>query len=265
MLRRDQISHGWAYLAVAAICAYAVPALLLPAPLPAPASRVKAGPNRRPGAWLVEVDGWHIEIAGTPRPFRFAPLPAESGPVKDGLASPYDRWIAQYAVEYGIDARLVSAIIHEESGFQPDQESTAGAYGLMQVREIAARDVGEEEYREPEANIRTGVRYLDRLFEIFSQARGRNRMALVLAAYNMGPGHVQDAQSLATRFGYDPQMWDGSLEAILPLLEQPQFYEQLPNGYAQGRQTVGYVRRVLQRYDHLRRALVSLPSAPPGS
>jgi membrane-bound lytic murein transglycosylase F len=118
----------------------------------------------------------------------------------------------------------------------------------MQVRDIAAREVDAEAYFSPEANVRTGVRYLERLADMFRAASGRDRLALMLAAYNMGPAHVGDAQELARRFGYSPLRWDDSMDLVLPLLEQPAFYEGLPNGYAQGRATVGYVNRVLDRY-----------------
>ena len=70
----------------------------------------------------------------------------------------------------------------------------------------------------------------------------------MLAAYNMGPAHVEDAQTIARHFGYNPLRWDDSMDVVLPLLEQPAFYEKLPSGYAQGGATVGYVNRVLDRY-----------------
>jgi membrane-bound lytic murein transglycosylase F len=216
--------------------------------------------SRRGQTWQLSVDGWHIEIDQVvvePR----AEDPDEpdefwaSGP----FVSPYDPLIWKYADAAGIDWRLVSAIIYEESRFQPHVMSTAGAYGLMQVRPIAARDVGETEFQDPESNIRTGVRYLERLEEMFAEARGRNRLALVLAAYNMGPSHVRDAQSLARHYRLDPNVWYGSMMSLLLLLEEPQIYERLPNGYAQGSQTVGYVERVLRRFDAHRRSLVSRP------
>jgi membrane-bound lytic murein transglycosylase F len=177
------------------------------------------------------------------------------------LLSPYDHLIAHYAEAAGIDWRLIAAVIYEESRFQPDSISSAGAYGLMQVREVAARDVGEEEFIEPEANIRTGVRYLQRLEREFFAARDRDRLALMLAAYNMGIAHVQDAQTLARRFGYDPLRWDGAMDVMVSLLEEPQVHERLPAGFAQGRSVVDYVDRVLRRHASYRR---DLPAVPPG-
>jgi membrane-bound lytic murein transglycosylase F len=207
----------------------------------------------------VKVDGWYIEldeVAARPAPG------LDPEPVEPPLLSPYDHLIAHYAEAAGIDWRLIAAVIYEESRFKPESVSDAGAYGLMQVREIAAREVGESEFVEPEANIRTGVRYLQRLAREFSNSRDRDRLALMLAAYNMGIAHVQDAQALARRFGYDPLRWDGAMDVMVSLLEEPRVYEYLPAGFAQGRSVVDYVDRVLRRHAAYRR---DLPAVPPGS
>lgn len=212
----------------------------------------------RPGHWWVKVDGWYIEldqVAARPAP-ALDPEPAERP-----LLSPYDDLIAQYAEAAGIDWRLIAAVIYEESRFKPESVSDAGAYGLMQVREIAAREVGESEFIEPEANIRTGVRYLQRLAREFPTAQDRDRLALMLAAYNMGIAHVQDAQAMARRFGYDPLRWDGAMDVMVSLLEEPQVYDHLSAGFAQGRSVVDYVDRVLRRHAAYRR---DLPAVPPG-
>jgi membrane-bound lytic murein transglycosylase F len=129
------------------------------------------------------------------------------------------------------------------------------------VRAIAAREVGEENFVEPEANIRTGVRYLERLEREYGEARDYDRQALALAAYNMGAAHVQDAQALARRFGYDPLRWDGAMDVMVSLLEEPHVYERLPSGFAQGRAVVDYVDRVLRRYAGYRQQLPAAPSA----
>ncbi len=162
--------------------------------------------------------------------------------------TPYDALIDEAAETAGLDSRLVSAIIFEESGFRADAVSPAGAYGLMQVRPVAAEEVGEVRYREPKANLRAGTRYLKRLEKLFQPAHGRDRLALMLAAYNMGPAHVFDAQDLALRVGCDPFVWEGSMDQVIPLLEEPRVYRELRNGYAQGRQVVAYVDRVLDRF-----------------
>jgi membrane-bound lytic murein transglycosylase F len=207
--------------------------------------------------WSVKVDGWTLELdtvagLGVPPPDEAVEIPSP--------LSPYDRMIARHADAAGFDWRFVAALIYEESRFDADSMSDAGAYGLMQLLPAAAQDVGALRFHEPEANIRTGVRYLQRLRREYRSARERDRDALMLAAYNMGMGHVQDAQSLARRFGYDPYRWDGSMDVMVSLLEEPQVYERAPAGFAQGRAVVAYVGRVLERYAAYRK---ELPATPP--
>ena len=236
----------------AAVARAAVPAAV-PAAAAAPIAHVA-----RPGHWSVVVDGWYIELDGVAGVHSAAPERAEPVP---SLLSPYDQLIGKYAEESGLDWRFVAAVIYEESHFEPNSVSEAGAYGLMQVRPVAAREVGEVSFQEPEANIRTGVHYLQRLEREYAAAGDRHRQALMLAAYNMGLAHVQDAQTLARRFGYDPLRWDGAMDVMVSLLEEPQVYANLPNGFARGRSVVDYVDRVLRRYAAYRR---DLPALPPG-
>lgn len=211
----------------------------------------------RRGNWSVTIDGWYIELDGVAA----RPEPELDPPIIEApLLSPYDGLIGAYAERAGIDWRLIAAVIYEESRFLPTSVSDAGAYGLMQVMPIAAREVGETEYREPEANIRTGVRYLERLQRLYQVDRDRDRQALMLAAYNMGPAHLEDAQTLARRFGYDPLRWDGAMDVMVSLLEEPGIAGHLPNGFAQGRSVVDYVDRVLRRFASYRR---TLPPQPP--
>ena len=231
-----------------------VAAAMLPAAVAPPPPAARAA---RQGNWSVSIDGWYIEldsVAALPAPALVPP------PIEPPLLSPYDGLIGAYAESAGIDWRLVAAVIYEESRFVATSVSDAGAYGLMQVMPIAAREVGEPEFREPEANIRTGVRYLQHLRRQFQDARDRDREALTLAAYNMGPAHLQDAQALARRFGYDPFRWDGAMDVMVSLLEEPQIAGRLPNGMAQGRSVVDYVDRVLRRFASYRR---TLPAQPP--
>jgi soluble lytic murein transglycosylase-like protein len=205
---------------------------------------------QRPGAWSLRAGGWYIRVDGAEVP---VPAVAEltAAPRHARLAitiSPFDRLIAHHAEAEGFDWRLIAALIYEESGFNPRSRSDKGAVGLMQVRPIAAEAVGADRFETPADNVQAGVRYLRQLDEMFDAVTGRERLSIVLAAYNIGPGHVRDAQTLARRFGYDPNRWESALELMLPLLEQPSVYAQLPNGYAKGSETVAYVQRILDRY-----------------
>jgi len=217
---------------------------------PASVSTAEERAERR-GTWSVRAGGWYIRVGGAEIPVPpLSDLTAAPPGARLAISiSPFDRLIAHHAEAEGFDWRLVAALIFEESGFDPASRSDKGAVGLMQVRPIAAESVGADRFETPAENVQVGVRYLRQLDEMFHDAaEGRDRLAIILAAYNIGPGHVRDAQTLARRFGYDPNRWESAIDLMLPLLEQPQVYTQLPNGFGKGSETVAYVQRILERY-----------------
>jgi len=78
------------------------------------------------------------------------------------------------------------------------------------------------------------------------------RMLFTLASYNVGYGHVRDAQKIAEKMGRDPEAWQ-SLSQTLPLLRYPKYYRHTRHGYARGTEPVRYVDRIIVHYDVLRR------------
>jgi hypothetical protein len=220
----------------------------------------------------LRIDGWHIEVDAVDASGSLPPEPRSGVAVARVIRRPrssfsrYDHLIRWHAASNGLDWRLVTALVQEESAFKPTAVSAKGAIGLMQVRPIAAADVGETEFASPDDNIRTGVRYLKRLESMLAPASGRDGLALVLAAYNLGPAHVQDAQILARAYGFDPHRWDNAMALMLPLLEDPTFHRRLPSGYAQGRAAVTYVERILGRYERYKAEAGETPglAGPPG-
>jgi soluble lytic murein transglycosylase-like protein len=223
----------------------------------------------RAGGWYIRVDGVQVDPPIQARPPVRHPavssVAATSRLDQAAALSPFDQLIVHHAKAEGFDWRLVAALIFEESRFNPTSESDKGAYGLMQVRPIAAHAVGTDRFRAPDDNISAGVRYLRHLDGKFRDAKERDRIGLVLAAYNMGPGHVQDAQMLARRFGFDPNRWEGHIDRILPLLELPSIYTKLPNGFAKGRDTVAYVHRTIERYHLYQRQRPGTPAMDAGA
>lgn len=102
----------------------------------------------------------------------------------------YEETILAASEEYGVEPVLVAAVIREESRFDPEVESSQGAYGLMQIQPETARFISERsgiasDYRGPKTNIRMGTWYLNYL-----QNRYEGDERLVLAAYNSGEGTV---------------------------------------------------------------------------
>ncbi|ANA40221.1 lytic transglycosylase [Geobacter anodireducens] len=93
--------------------------------------------------------------------------------------------IDQCALEYGVDRSLVKAVIHAESGYNPNALSPKGASGLMQLMPKTAKDLKVANSFDPKENIKGGVRYLRFLLDTF-----KGDVALALAAYNAGMSRV---------------------------------------------------------------------------
>ncbi|NLF52128.1 MAG: lytic transglycosylase domain-containing protein, partial [Leptolinea sp.] len=88
--------------------------------------------------------------------------------------------------KYGVDADLVKAVIQNESAYDAQAISSAGAMGLMQLMPATAANLGVEDPMDPAQNIEGGVKLLRELLNQFS-----GNLTNTLAAYNAGPGAVQ--------------------------------------------------------------------------
>ena len=97
----------------------------------------------------------------------------------------FDAIINSCAREFGVDRALVKAVIHAESGYNPNAVSGKGAAGLMQLMPGTARDLKVADSFNPSDNIRGGVRYLRFLLDTF-----KGNVSLALAAYNAGLAKV---------------------------------------------------------------------------
>ncbi|MRR55320.1 MAG: DUF4124 domain-containing protein [Deltaproteobacteria bacterium] len=97
----------------------------------------------------------------------------------------FDPIVKSVASEYGVDKSLVKAVIHAESGYNPNAVSPKGAQGLMQLMPKTAQGLKVPNSFDPKDNIRGGVRYLRFLLDTF-----RGDVTLALAAYNAGLSRV---------------------------------------------------------------------------
>lgn len=163
--------------------------------------------------------------------------------------SPYDDLVRELAREKGFDWRLIIAQMYQESQFNPRARSFAGAQGLMQIMPRTAAQLGYRNMYDPEENILAGMTYMSWLEDRFPPSIPLDeRLFFVLAAYNAGHGHVNDARQLAARLGKDPDRWFDNVEEAMLLLSRPQYFRQARHGYVRGREPVNYVRQIKQRY-----------------
>jgi len=127
--------------------------------------------------------GFFAPDAASGQTFTSADLTASGGPVSPGPAD-LEAAFQAAAQATGLSPELLKAVAAQESGFQADVVSPAGAIGVMQLMPGTAAELGVDPYNAA-ANIMGGARYLASLLRQFGS------LSLALAAYNAGPGAVR--------------------------------------------------------------------------
>lgn len=97
----------------------------------------------------------------------------------------YEHIISACASKYGVNASLIKAVIHAESGYNPNAVSRKGASGLMQLMPGTARSLKVSNSFDPKDNVEGGVKYLRFLLDTF-----HGDVSLAVAAYNAGLNKV---------------------------------------------------------------------------
>lgn len=108
----------------------------------------------------------------------------------DASGHKFDALANEYSKEIGLPASLGRYMLHRETGGLKNPEtarSGAGAYGPAQLMPATAKELGVD-IRDPEANVKGGLRYLKKMYDRYN---GDEQLAL--AAYNAGPGNVDKA------------------------------------------------------------------------
>lgn len=169
-----------------------------------------------------------------------------------GVISKYDRLFQMYAGAARMDWRLMAAQCYQESCFDPNARSWAGACGLMQIMPSTAAHLGlpMSQVHEPEANVAAAARYMSELQGHFADIGDPSqRVLFALAAYNGGFHHVRDAMSLARKHGRNAYNWGDVREFVLRL-SQPAYYSDpvVKYGYMRGSETADYVDRIRARW-----------------
>lgn len=171
-----------------------------------------------------------------------------------GRISPFDDIIKREAASKNWDWRLIASIIYQESQFDTAAISWAGASGLMQLMPETALAFGVGDATNPVQNIRGGIKLLSWLdSQLKSEIpEPEERLKFVLAAYNVGLGHIKDAQRLARKYGKDPFRWSNNVDFFLLNKSLAIYYSDpvVKWGYARGREPYEFVASVLNNYGH---------------
>lgn len=169
--------------------------------------------------------------------------------------SPYDNLIKEGAAQLNWDWRLLAAVIYQESKFNPQSESWAGAVGLMQLMPETAERFGASNPLEPAQNIRAGVKFLKHLDTYWARenVREEDRIKFVLASYNAGLSHIIDARKLTAKYGGDVSSWD-AVEWYLLKKSDPKYYKDpvVMAGYCLCEEPVNYVKEILKLFEEYR-------------
>ncbi len=179
--------------------------------------------------------------------------------INGGRISVFDDYIKAHAKKHNMDWRLVASIIYQESRFNPEAVSWAGAFGLMQLMPKTAERFEVDSTSSPSQNIAAGIKlleYLDRRLKDEIED-DEERMKFVLAAYNAGLGHVLDARRLAEKYGKNPNIWKDNVDFFLLNKSRPEFYRDpvVRHGYCRGSEPYRYVYQILERYEHYKNAI----------
>jgi membrane-bound lytic murein transglycosylase F len=182
-----------------------------------------------------------------------------------GRLCPYDDLLKRHSVAIGWDWRLLASQMYQESRFKPDARSWAGASGLLQLMPATAREVGVRDPFDPEDNVRGAVKYLQWLTGFWDDRilDETERLKFILASYNTGPGHVEDAQRLTNKYGGDPLVWaDVSYWLLQKSTQKYSNDEVVKFGFCRGLEPVNYVDHILRRYGHYKEHVVAGRARP---
>lgn len=156
----------------------------------------------------------------------------------------YIQYFKDAGKKYNVPWELLAAQSYQESHWNPRAKSHTGVRGMMMLTLVTAKQMGIKNRLDAKQSIYGGAKYLAKLEKRFpKEVKGKNRWALTLAAYNIGMGHIHDAQILARKLNKNPYSWK-DMKSVLPLLGHVKYYKNLKYGYARGNEPIAYVNSI---------------------
>ena len=188
-----------------------------------------------------------------------------------GTLSAYDDLFRKYADDLGWDWRLLASQCFQESRFHPRARSWAGAAGLLQLMPPTARQFGVTNVYDPEDNVAGATRFIQWLEDYWADKipDEDERRRFILASYNTGHGHVEDARRLTAKNGGDDTDWEEVAFWLLQKSKREVYTDPVVKyGFARGLEPVTYVTLILERYEHYEQFVVDgaegeAPPPPP--
>jgi len=166
----------------------------------------------------------------------------------------YRKYFKKYGEKYHIPCSVLAAQSYQESHWNPKAKSFTGVRGLMMLTRNTAKQLGVKNRLDPKQSIKGGARHLNQMLKFIpKEVEDADRLKFALAAYNIGLGHVKDAQILAKKMGLNQNTWS-DLKKALPLLSQKKYYKTLKHGYARGSEPVKYVDSIYDYRDILQKS-----------
>ena len=200
--------------------------------------------------------------------FRYSPVEYKE-PVEEDIRytylsryvelSDYDDDFRKAASVIGYDWTLIAAIAYTESRFDSTAVSEAGACGVMQVMPNTLRGfaIPDSMHMNPQVNIMAATELLKALEKRYRYIRNpKERINFVLASYNAGYGHINDAMRLAHKHGKNKYQWNGSVDTFLIYKSRPEYYNDTlcRNGeFKDWRQTLSFVKKVRRNWKRFSR------------
>lgn len=176
----------------------------------------------------------------------------------EGKISNYDDILKKYSHIAGWDWRLLASLIYQESRFNENAVSWAGAHGLMQLMPFIYEKFAPDSVSGVEAHVAAGVNYIAFLYTKLPETAtdSTDQLKLLLAGYNIGYGHVEDAIRLAKKYDKNTGSWE-DVSYFITNLSNPKYFNDtcVKHGAISGIYAVNFANSIANRYQHYKNVI----------